>query len=114
MINKDTGCPWAFSGDDNSYYETSLQVTFPADNFNALARADWSQLDTTDMIKAIDDGPGDKAPHRFETLSGLVPEAYRFKGDVSMSFSLHVDALKPEPWESDQLVKRWRRHEDPI
>jgi hypothetical protein len=114
MINKETGSPWAFSGDANSYFETSMQVTYPADNFNALARADWSQLDSTDVLKAVDGGPGDKAPHRYEKIPESVSDAYRFTGDVSMSFSLHVDALQPNSMESDQFVRRWHRHEDPV
>ena len=114
MINKESGNPWAFSGDNNSYFEASMHVSFPADNFNQLARADWSQLDTADVIDAMDGGPGNKAPHRYEKIPRLVYDDFRFTGEVSMSFCLHADALQSAPRESDQFVARWRRQEDPV
>ena len=114
MINKEHGNPWAFSGDDNSYFEASMHVSFPADNFNRLARADWSQLDTSDVIEAVDGGPGNKAPRRYEKIPGLVYDDFRFTGEVSMSFRLHADALQSAPMESNQFVVRWHRHEDPV
>ena len=114
MINKDSGAPWVYSGDDNSFFEASLSVTFSADNLDGLARADWTQLDSTELLTAIDSGPGDKAPHRYEKIPDSVPEAYRFTGDVSMTFNLHADTIKPDPLQSNQFVDRWKLHMDPV
>ena len=75
--------------EDGATLDASMEVTFPAENFDALARADWSQLKTKDVRQT----EASDAPGKFASLPDKVEEQFRFKGDVSTSFVLRAETL---------------------
>ncbi len=83
--------PYAmYEADDGSFWDASMEVTFPADSLDKLASADWSKLDTADLRKAL----RANAPHATEKIQDEVTEEFRFTLDTNVSFRFHADTLK--------------------
>ena len=72
-----------------SFEEFDCEVTFPVDNMNQLARADWSRFNpkkVDDIFKKMGDTPKSR-----ERQAKSVPREFRFAGKAEMSVHFHIE-----------------------
>ncbi len=82
--------------DANASLDSTLAITFPADDLDRLASANWSKLASPIDLRALEKS---KTPHKYETLQRSFDDdkspykPFSFQGEVSTSTSLHIDSL---------------------
>ena len=73
-----------------SYVEYKLDTKISADELEKLATADWSNFDATEIDRIENDY---SIPERFAAAANLIPDQFRFTGDVKVSCRIHAQEL---------------------
>ncbi len=76
------------------YAKFSGEFKMTAADLDKLARADWEHFDGTDM-KAMDDN--NDIPDHYHKAKELIPDAFKFTGNVKVKLDVHVDTLVEMP-----------------
>ncbi len=84
------------TSDADASLDAVLDVTFSAEDFDGLARANWSELRTPSDLRALEKSG---TPHKYEAIQSQIEDekgpynAFSFKGEVRTATVLHIDTL---------------------
>ena len=76
------------------YAKFSGEFKMTAADLDKLARADWEHFDGTEM-KAMDDN--NDIPDHYHKAKDLIPDAFKFTGNVKVKLDVHADTLVNMP-----------------
>ena len=74
-----------------SYLEYKTEIKLSVADMDKLSLADWQHFDTAEINTTEND---ENRPNRFEQAANLIPDAFRFTGEVKVSCHIHTQEVR--------------------
>ncbi len=74
----------------DAYVEYNSELIITSEEFDRLSSVDWANLDTTEMYTTE---TNEGIPNRYEEAAALIPDEFKFTGDVKASCHIHAQEV---------------------